>query len=360
MHAIDLYIEDFGTSNLIQSAKDAFSGPCPQCGGKDRFVLWTSKDQFYCRGCEAKGNSVEYLKIFRGLSVAEACKLLNYQAKNSTYNVAAKEPTQKKALMNTETKRIKVTCIDRNKWAEQAELFLSECQSHIMDQASVAYLEQRFIDPTIAVKYFGFGFNPKHQKVKCELWGVRNSTKDNFSIPSGLILPTFQNDKLISLEVKCIPKFYDNKHFVVSGSVGSANYILKSRCFGLPGYDDRVVICESILDASVLYQVSCGTLTCVATRSAVNVLSAEVLSIASNAKYVFLAYDGDDAGKRALKKWAKSMMETGKRLNEDLFLAPAIGGKDVTDAHKAALHGDTKAFTVDKWLKQAVWSKVET
>src|ERR1700737_2918433 len=33
----------------------ALAGPCPQCGGKDRFSVHLGKQVFNCRGCGARG-----------------------------------------------------------------------------------------------------------------------------------------------------------------------------------------------------------------------------------------------------------------------------------------------------------------
>src|SRR6516225_365536 len=41
---------------LTRSAKD-LKGPCPVCGGRDRFVVTPSKALWHCRGCQ-KGGSV--------------------------------------------------------------------------------------------------------------------------------------------------------------------------------------------------------------------------------------------------------------------------------------------------------------
>ncbi len=42
--------------------------PCPACGGKDRFIIWSGKNRSLCRRCEKKGDGIQYLRDFHGLS----------------------------------------------------------------------------------------------------------------------------------------------------------------------------------------------------------------------------------------------------------------------------------------------------
>ena len=38
-------------------------GPCPQCGGKDRFSINVRKQVFLCRGCAARGNVIRIVRF---------------------------------------------------------------------------------------------------------------------------------------------------------------------------------------------------------------------------------------------------------------------------------------------------------
>src|SRR6202040_4033075 len=40
------------------------AGPCPQCGGTDRFSVHLGKQVFNCRGCRAKGRGAIDLVMF--------------------------------------------------------------------------------------------------------------------------------------------------------------------------------------------------------------------------------------------------------------------------------------------------------
>lgn len=47
-------------------------GPCPKCGGRDRFAVNTRKGQFLCRRCEAKGDGIALVMFDRGCDFPSA------------------------------------------------------------------------------------------------------------------------------------------------------------------------------------------------------------------------------------------------------------------------------------------------
>lgn len=47
-------------------------GPCPSCGGDDRFSINTQKGVFQCRRCEGKGDAIEMVRWLRGMTLPQA------------------------------------------------------------------------------------------------------------------------------------------------------------------------------------------------------------------------------------------------------------------------------------------------
>ncbi|HTR12644.1 MAG TPA: CHC2 zinc finger domain-containing protein [Roseiarcus sp.] len=64
-----------GTS-LKQDSQRWWSGPCPNCGGTDRFIVNTIKRRFSCRGCEARGDVIALVRHIEGCSFPEAVERL--------------------------------------------------------------------------------------------------------------------------------------------------------------------------------------------------------------------------------------------------------------------------------------------
>lgn len=53
------------------------AGPCPKCGGTDRFAIHTKKNTFLCRRCDIKGNDVIALVMqLEGVEFVAACEIV--------------------------------------------------------------------------------------------------------------------------------------------------------------------------------------------------------------------------------------------------------------------------------------------
>lgn len=55
-------------------------GPCPHCGGEDRFGINTRKNIFGCRGCGNAGGPIDLVMLLDGLTFLQACEHLTGQA----------------------------------------------------------------------------------------------------------------------------------------------------------------------------------------------------------------------------------------------------------------------------------------
>jgi hypothetical protein len=52
-------------------------GPCPRCGGTDRFAINLKKQVFHCRGCKIGGDVIELVRTLDQCSFPEAVELLS-------------------------------------------------------------------------------------------------------------------------------------------------------------------------------------------------------------------------------------------------------------------------------------------
>ena len=59
----------------LRGGKDR-AGPCPRCGGTDRFSINLTKNVFFCRGCEAKGDVIALVRFLDGVDFMGACENL--------------------------------------------------------------------------------------------------------------------------------------------------------------------------------------------------------------------------------------------------------------------------------------------
>ena len=57
-----------------QAGKTERCGPCPKCGGEDRFAVNTKKQVFNCRGCGARGDTIAFVQFLDDCDFAQACR----------------------------------------------------------------------------------------------------------------------------------------------------------------------------------------------------------------------------------------------------------------------------------------------
>jgi hypothetical protein len=67
----------------LKKRKKELIGPCPQCGGDDRFSVSTKagKKVFYCRGCKRTGDVIELVRFLDGCDFERAVEKLTGEAK---------------------------------------------------------------------------------------------------------------------------------------------------------------------------------------------------------------------------------------------------------------------------------------
>jgi hypothetical protein len=79
----------------LKKAGGEWVGPCPRCGGQDRFAVNPRKRLFNCRGCRVGGDAIDLLRFVTGSTFAEAAELIRDRPRPSTlakrhdYNPAA-------------------------------------------------------------------------------------------------------------------------------------------------------------------------------------------------------------------------------------------------------------------------------
>lgn len=74
-HDMDSVIQMLGIANLKRFGVERI-GPCPMCGGDDRFGVNVRKGQFQCRRCEGKGDVISLVRFVLGLDFPAALEWL--------------------------------------------------------------------------------------------------------------------------------------------------------------------------------------------------------------------------------------------------------------------------------------------
>ena len=70
---IEREIERRGIGNKLRKQGKEFVGPCPKCGGDDRFSINTAKQVWNCRGCNVGGDVIALVQHLDGGDFKSAC-----------------------------------------------------------------------------------------------------------------------------------------------------------------------------------------------------------------------------------------------------------------------------------------------
>ena len=100
-HQIDMgeLVDRLGITGLVRTGGELV-GPCPSCGGKDRFSINPRKRVIFCRGCDAKGDQIALVQLVLGLDFPAALEWLAGPRQELT--AAQRAEIDRKARLNRE------------------------------------------------------------------------------------------------------------------------------------------------------------------------------------------------------------------------------------------------------------------
>ena len=324
MNILELISSDgFKFEKVANTRGGEYHGPCPFCGGNDRFRIQPAQDRYYCRGCGQKGDSIQYLRDFRKMDYFEALILLG------------REPVFRKSAPIFSPPKLAEPTTPPELWQEKGTLFALQSAARLWEPTAAAgrlrqwlHDEKGLSDATI--KAAGLGFNPADIFEPRATWGLPEALNEKGNpkkiwLPAGLVIPlALQGDKVQRLRIRRSEPGDGNRYIIASGS--SAAPMLLGTNAG------AVVVVESELDGLLLQQEAGDLAAVVALGSAQAKPDARADALLRSAKTILVSLDSDDAGaKAAWEFWPKQYGKKFKRW-------PCIGGKDPSDARLAGLN----------------------
>ncbi len=297
---------------LTQQGKWA-TGPCPKCGGEDRFrvVVNNVREYFTCRRCGAHGDAIQFLRDFEGLSFQEAKARADAHRGTSLSTVQA------------------AACIeDDMRWFEANRDIIERASAYLQrsQRAQKRLREQRGIKAETA-EQFSIGYIPELQRFNRADFGLPPRTREDSSVcplyvPPGIAIPILlHEEELYGLQVRRDEPYRGQRYFTVPGS--------ELRPMVLRGESgDTVIVVESYLCAFLLFQETEGRYTIIALGSANVHGDDETDAVLKEAGTVLVALDTDTAGARqAWNGWVK------RYANAVRCPIPSAYGKDPTEAY---------------------------
>jgi hypothetical protein len=329
MTLLDLYREHGFEARKKTPAE--WSGPCPACGGTDRFQLFAEQGKdgqgrYWCRQCEASGDRIQFLRDFQGMGFKEAARALGMEpgtAAGPRQGVAAPawEPEPKPAW----TPRENVT--PGPKWQAKAFKLVAWAAERLAATGQVLdWLRDARGLTAETVAAARLGWIPKDTYRAREAWGLPSELNKagkpkKLWIPEGLTIPVFGLSGKVERikfrrphgEPKYIPIPTDPKN--------TAPMLIET---GAKAW----AVVESELDVLLLAQEAGELVNVMALGSASYAPDATAAGLLDAAPYVLLCLDYDDAGQKKTFRWWSEHYPEARPW-------PVPEGKDVCDAWAA-------------------------
>ena len=337
-------LDAYESTGLVAKKKSTtkggeWAGPCPICGGGDRFLIWPNQKggegSYWCRRCGKGGDLVQFLVDGCNYSYPEAFKAVgreNQPGYRREYGQPLYRDTKKKSD-EFKPREYESPC---NRWAKKAAAFVEESHKALLTNSDeLEYLESRGIDE-MAVKNFKLGWFPGENGNPCMFrprtpWGLPEikSEKTGKSkmlwVPRGLVIPCFKNGKIYRIRIRRpdadIKSPQDIRYYVLPGSGMEA--------MGLNPGRKAFVVVESELDGFLIARKAGSVVGVVALGNAQSKPGAGVVPYLNNALTILVGLDYDAAGKASWPWWRDNFR------NSKLWPVPV--GKDPGDAFKAGV-----------------------
>lgn len=286
-----------------------YAGPCPKCGGSDRFRCWPDDKgghgSYWCRQCGIGGDTVQLLVDYVGYSYPEAFKATGRE-RPQDFRVGTWKPKKTQTEKPFEPKSYETP---GEAWREKATAFISSAHDTLLGCDSVLkYLHGRGLDLE-AVKRFRLGYFPGEKGKACmyrprSAWGLPRVKKKNgrdkmLWIPRGIVIPSFQNGVTDRIRIRRpkpdLQARKDVKYYIVPGS-GMAPMLID------PGQKALVVV-ESELDGMLVSRHTEKIAGVVALGSASAKPGACAFPYLQKTLRILVALDFDQAGIKAWQWW---------------------------------------------------------
>lgn len=272
-----------------------YHGPCPKCGGKDRFVVQPigggdGRGQWMCRSCHPGwGDAIVLIEWLDGVDFWEACRRLDFQLPSVTLPPDLKPPEPVNPPSDA--------------WQARAMTVLDDAVDSLYSAdgtRALAWLQARgFNDDTLG--YGTLGYNPADRWEAPELWGLPSDHKKVY-LPRGVVIPWFVQGGIWKMNIrrpisKAQAQAGEQKYIQPAGG-SNALYNVGAIRPGQP-----IAIVEGELDALAIHQAAGDLAVPVATGSAAGARRARWYGALACASVVLVAFDSDPAGDDAARYW---------------------------------------------------------
>jgi DNA primase len=296
--------------SLRRKGANEYSGPCPFCGGRDRFNV--QRTRWLCRNCtEGKWkDAIEYIQRREKCDFRTACKYLG-----APDDLPSRPHPVPRAIESTNPSA---------EWQLKAQKLVKEATDILwLEQGAKirAWLNGRGLNDD-TLRRWQIGFVPGGAHEWTNIAGLK--------VPCGITIPCEIENAIWYVKVRRLEG--QPKYQAVSGG--------RAALFGAQSLRDRekVILTEGEFDAMLLHQES-GDMVGVATMASASSRPSEtMLHYLASAHEWLIAYDYDEAGMRGAEWW----MDNSDRARPAYVPKIRAQDKDITDYWEAG--GDLRGW----------------
>jgi len=318
--AIIRHDTNLGDKPAAQTEGGEYKGPCPFCGGKNRFSVQPFRKpypRFYCRQCTPQGGSVidyiakrDNLDPENGVDLAEICRRA----------IGGNLPQNNSTKQNRHDYIKPAYSSPAEEWQKSAEKIINSCQDRLWNDPqalkALNWLKERGLTEK-TIKEFRLGYSPGY-------------TEGGLFVARGITIPGIVKNKIWYIKIRKAVRPGEQKYTMVKGSrpaaIYNADWLIGS---------DIALFCEGEFDCMIAHQelndvIPCVTLGGVTSTPDLATWGAYIIPL----KKIISCYDNDDAGSDGAKRLAELAgdrvanikIPDGKDIN-DLYLS----GSDLFD-----------------------------
>ncbi len=278
-----------------------YHGPCPFCGGTDRFRVQPEEGRWVCRQCGQSGDAIAYLVETGRMTKAGAYKarhgdMVNIDAGNVTSRLprppAACDPPS-------------------GRWQARAWDFIVQSQTALwsaIGSKALSWLTGRGLNEETILRS-GLGYHTGQLEYEDRAaWGLPEELNEKGNpkkvwLPRGVVIPWFIGDDIWRVNIR---RPVGDPKYIGPAGWGNALYDTDQLTSNQPA-----ILVEGELDALTLKQHAGDLVTPVATGSTDGARRARWLAKLALCPRVLVAFDADKAGEDARRYWL-SVLPNGR------------------------------------------------
>lgn len=319
INLLDLVGANTNLKKVANTQGGEYHGPCPFCGGSDRFVVQPSYPgggRWFCRQCTPSGqDAIGYWRLLHPhLSFREVCEQLGLRLDDATRNRQVAHLRTTPVRMRSNPSATVIPPPPAEAWQQAATTFFSACEDALWSnsgKAGLDYLTVRGLTNHRILQHAQIGYNPQWYKGR---WGDKE-----VSLPRGIVIPWLIDGVLWGINIRDMD-WKEGRGNKYKRATGTQNAIYRVHHITL---NSTAVMVETELDALVIEQAVSGQnlpITTIATGSIGWGRPHSWMTRVAIAEQVLVAFDRErepekiEAVEQAAAWWIKALKPRAKRI----------------------------------------------